>query len=90
MTPAPKRRFLPFAPTCGRRRAGADARVRRQPQSLRELYDAARAYDATYLAARALYDSAQYRVGQAEAAEQAQRRPDGQRPRAPTPMCPPP
>ncbi len=36
-------------------------------QSLRELYDAARAYDATYLAALALYDSAQYRVGQAEA-----------------------
>jgi outer membrane protein len=35
-------------------------------QSLRELYDAARAYDATYLAAAALYDSAQYRVGQAE------------------------
>lgn len=36
-------------------------------QSLRELYEAARAYDATYLAARALADSAQYRVGQAEA-----------------------
>ena len=37
-------------------------------QSLRELYEAARAYDATYLAARALYDSSQYRVAQAEAA----------------------
>ena len=36
-------------------------------QSLQELYDAARGYDATYLAARALADSAQYRVGQAEA-----------------------
>jgi outer membrane protein len=36
-------------------------------QSLRELYDAARAYDATYLAARALADSAQYRAAQAEA-----------------------
>ena len=36
-------------------------------QSLRELYDAARAYDATYLAARALADSAQYRMAQAEA-----------------------
>lgn len=36
-------------------------------QSLQELYDAARAYDATYLAARALADSAQYRQGQAEA-----------------------
>jgi len=36
-------------------------------QSLQELYDAARAYDATYLAARALLDSAQYRVEQAYA-----------------------
>src|SRR5262245_60055058 len=36
-------------------------------QSLRELYDAARAYDATYLAARALADSAQYRLAQAAA-----------------------
>ena len=65
MTSAQKRPFLPFArmaavalallPTLG------------AAESLRELYDAARAYDATYLAARALYDSAQYRVGQAEA-----------------------
>lgn len=38
-----------------------------QAQSLLELYDAARAYDATYLAARALADSAQYRAAQAEA-----------------------
>jgi len=36
-------------------------------QSLRELYDAARAFDATYLAARALADSAQYRAAQADA-----------------------
>ncbi|MET0518806.1 MAG: TolC family outer membrane protein [Burkholderiaceae bacterium] len=36
-------------------------------QSLQELYDLARAYDATYLAARALADTAQYRLGQAEA-----------------------
>ena len=35
-----------------------------QAQSLQELYDAARAYDATYLAARATADSAQYRYGQ--------------------------
>jgi len=34
-------------------------------QSLQELYDAARGYDATYLASRALLDSAQYRVEQA-------------------------
>ena len=33
-------------------------------QSLIELYEAARGYDATYLAARALLDSAQYRVDQ--------------------------
>lgn len=36
-------------------------------QSLQELYEAARAYDATYLAARAVADSAQYQLGQAEA-----------------------
>lgn len=36
-------------------------------QSLRELYDAARAYDATYLSARALAESSQYRMAQAEA-----------------------
>ena len=36
-----------------------------QAQSLQELYDAARAYDATYLAARATAESAQYRYGQA-------------------------
>jgi len=33
-------------------------------QSLQEVYDAARAYDASYLAARALADSAQYRLEQ--------------------------
>lgn len=36
-------------------------------QSLDELYQAARGYDATYLAARAQADSAQYRLAQAEA-----------------------
>jgi outer membrane protein len=36
-------------------------------QSLDELYDAARGYDATYLSARALADSAQYRAAQADA-----------------------
>jgi outer membrane protein len=36
-------------------------------QSLQELYDAARAFDATYLAARALADSAQFRAEQAKA-----------------------
>ncbi|MCH7344079.1 TolC family outer membrane protein [Pelomonas sp. CA6] len=38
-----------------------------QAQSLQELYDAARAFDATYLGARAVADSAQYKYGQAEA-----------------------
>jgi len=46
---------MAFAPTWG------------HAQSLRELYDAARAYDATFLAARALADSSQYRLAQAEA-----------------------
>jgi outer membrane protein len=36
-------------------------------ESLLELYDAAHAYDATYLAARALYESAPYRVEQTRA-----------------------
>ena len=36
-------------------------------QSLQELYEAARAYDATYLAARALADSATHRAEQAKA-----------------------
>jgi outer membrane protein len=36
-------------------------------QSLRELYEAARAYDATYLAARAQAESAQYKAAQADA-----------------------
>lgn len=36
-------------------------------QSLQSLYDAARGYDATYLAARALADSAQYRYEQVKA-----------------------
>jgi outer membrane protein len=43
--------------------AAAPARA----QSLQELYEAARAYDATYLAARALADSAQYRLEQSRA-----------------------
>lgn len=38
-----------------------------QAQSLKELYDAARAYDATYLAAQALADSAVYKAAQADA-----------------------
>lgn len=41
-------------------------------QSLQELYDAARAYDATYLAAKAQAQTAEYRVTQAEAAMRPQ------------------
>ncbi len=37
-----------------------------QAQSLQEVYDAARAYDATYLSARALADTAQYKLEQAQ------------------------
>lgn len=37
-----------------------------QAESLQELYDAARAYDASYLAARALADTAQYKLDQAQ------------------------
>ena len=36
-------------------------------QSLQELYEAARAFDATYLAAKSLADSAQYKAAQADA-----------------------
>jgi outer membrane protein len=38
-----------------------------QAQSLKDLYEAARTYDATFLAARAQAESAQYRAAQAEA-----------------------
>jgi outer membrane protein len=38
-----------------------------QAQSLSELYQAARGYDAAYLAARATFESAEYRVAQTEA-----------------------
>jgi outer membrane protein len=38
-----------------------------QAQSLKDLYEAARTFDATYLAARSLADSAQYKAAQAEA-----------------------
>ena len=41
-------------------------------QSLKELYEAARAYDASYLAARALAESAQYRMEQSDALQRPQ------------------
>lgn len=45
---------------------GAGAGVA-QAQSLKDLYEAARGYDATYLAARAQADSVQYKAAQADA-----------------------
>lgn len=48
------------------------AAVPASAQSLQELYDAARGYDAGYLSARALYDSAQYRVEQVKALRRPQ------------------
>ena len=45
----------------------AQAQAQAQAQSLYELYEAARGYDATYLSARALADSAQYKAAQADA-----------------------
>jgi outer membrane protein len=43
-----------------------------QAQSLQELYDTARGYDATYLASRALADSAEYRASQVHALRRPQ------------------
>ena len=43
------------------------APVAARAQSLQDLYEAARSYDATYLAARALAQSAEYRLAQSEA-----------------------
>lgn len=48
------------------------ATVPASAQSLQELYDAARGYDAAFLSARALYDSAQYRVEQVKALRRPQ------------------
>jgi len=46
---------------------GTAAALPAHAQSLQAVYEAARGYDATYLAARALLDSAEYRVEQAKA-----------------------
>ena len=62
----PRPRF-PFSATAAALVAlsGLGAAPLAHAQSLQELYDAARAYDGSYLSARALLDSAQYRVNQA-------------------------
>ena len=48
-----------------------------QAQSLQELYDAARAFDAQYLSARALADSAQYKARAGRCLGEAQPWPRG-------------
>jgi outer membrane protein len=64
----PTPRLRPLLLALGLMAAAATA----QAQSLKELYDAARAYDATYLASRALADSAQYRLAQSYALRRPQ------------------
>lgn len=61
--------LLPFRPTLAALAAAfaLAGMPAAQAQSLKELYEAARAYDASYLAARAQADSAQYRAAQTEA-----------------------
>jgi len=62
LAPAQRLILQPLALAAGLLLAGAA-----QAQSLQELYDAARGYDATYLASKATADAAAARVGQAEA-----------------------
>ena len=61
------RRFLTLLPTATAAGLLLAATLPTHAQSLQELYDAARVYDATFLAARALADSAQYRAEQSRA-----------------------
>jgi outer membrane protein len=69
----PTPRLRPLLLALGLMAAAATA----QAQSLKELYDAARAYDATYLASRALADSAQYRLAQSYSLRRPQVRLNG-------------
>ena len=62
-----ERSRLPFAPAAVALAMGLVFTGGVRAQSLQELYEAARGYDATFQAARALLDSAQYRVEQAKA-----------------------
>ena len=69
---APRRRRIAGAAALAAAGFGlALASAAASAQSLRELYEAAHAYDATYLAARALADSATYRVEQTRALNRA-------------------
>lgn len=58
---------FPFAPATLALALGLVFGASARAQSLQEVYEAARGYDANYLAARALLDSAQYRNEQAKA-----------------------
>lgn len=58
---------FPFAPATLAIALGLAFGASARAQSLQEVYEAARSYDASYLAARALLDSAQYRNEQAKA-----------------------
>jgi outer membrane protein len=60
-------RFLPSRLRCASLLALLLAAGAVQAQNLNALYEAARAYDATYLSARSLAESAEYRAAQAEA-----------------------
>ena len=62
-----ERSRLPFAPAALALALGLVFTGGARAQSLQELYEAARGYDATFQAARALLDSAQYRAEQAKA-----------------------
>ncbi len=64
--PVPSRRSR-FAPSAFALALGLAFGGLAQAQSLQEVYEAARGYDASFLAARALLDSAQYRAEQAKA-----------------------
>ena len=76
--PVASLRLLPLQPTTKQRRfaplalaaavcLGLGMAPSARAQSLQELYEAARGYDATFLSARALLDSAKYRVDQSNA-----------------------
>jgi outer membrane protein len=62
-----ERSRLPFAPAALALALGLVFTGGVRAQSLQELYEAARGYDATFQAARGLLDSAQYRAEQAKA-----------------------
>ena len=60
-------RFLPTRLRCASLLALLLASGAAQAENLNELYEAARAYDATYLSARSLAESAEFRAAQADA-----------------------